>query len=430
MARFHRALLPVLLGAGALVLAAWYGAHPPGRGPAAAQLAGDTPPGVRFVTVALGGFRGIAADILWVRASDLQDQGRFFEVAQLSDWITRLEPRYPEVWIYHAWNLAYNITAVIPDPVDRWHWVMNGVRLLRDEAIPANRECPKLYWELGWIYLDKVGGRWDEASLYYRIGWASTMGDLLGGGMINHTALAAHPEVAAHWSRAGLDPKAMREVDDLYGPLDWRLPESHALYWGYKGHPFQNPDERWCDRLVWTALLGEMKGGRLMFSPSKHLYLQGPRLDLAVKGMRRCETEKLLDSPLTGLVATRFLHDAVLYLFAFGRLAEAEEARSILIRLTGGKDSGMSLESLVAHEAERGEMLSPVSKREQIVGWLARGERFRRLKVSDYGDGFERLARLHWEAMRRLDPAFPDWEGLLRDAHAQAVRDLPPDVLD
>ena len=42
----------------------------------------EAPPGVTFVTVALGGFRGLLADILWVRAASLQDEGRFIELAQ------------------------------------------------------------------------------------------------------------------------------------------------------------------------------------------------------------------------------------------------------------------------------------------------------------------------------------------------------------
>ena len=55
-------------------------------------------PGVRFISVALGGFRGLLADALWVRAAGLQDEGRFYELVQLADWITELEPRHPEVW--------------------------------------------------------------------------------------------------------------------------------------------------------------------------------------------------------------------------------------------------------------------------------------------------------------------------------------------
>ena len=38
--------------------------------------ADGTPPVVAFSTMALGGFRGIIADILWIRAGDLQQKGK------------------------------------------------------------------------------------------------------------------------------------------------------------------------------------------------------------------------------------------------------------------------------------------------------------------------------------------------------------------
>jgi hypothetical protein len=32
-----------------------------------------------------------------------------------------------------------------------------------------------------------------------------------------------------------MDPKLMKEVDERYGPLEWRLPEAHAIYWAQVG---------------------------------------------------------------------------------------------------------------------------------------------------------------------------------------------------
>jgi hypothetical protein len=36
--------------------------------------------------VALGGFRGLIVNALWIRASEMQDEDKFFEMAQLADW--------------------------------------------------------------------------------------------------------------------------------------------------------------------------------------------------------------------------------------------------------------------------------------------------------------------------------------------------------
>src|SRR6266403_1870387 len=68
----------------------------------------NAPPVLAFTTVALGGFRGLISNALWMRASDLQDEDKFFEMAQLADWITKLEPHYVQVWLVQAWNMAYN----------------------------------------------------------------------------------------------------------------------------------------------------------------------------------------------------------------------------------------------------------------------------------------------------------------------------------
>src|SRR5471030_3289820 len=68
------------------------------------------PPVLALTTVALGGFRGLISNALWIRASDLQDQDKYFEMVQLADWITKLEPHFSQVWTVQAWNMAYNIS--------------------------------------------------------------------------------------------------------------------------------------------------------------------------------------------------------------------------------------------------------------------------------------------------------------------------------
>ena len=124
----------------------------------------NLPPTVALTTIALGGFRGILADILWMRAGALQEEGRHFELVQLADWISRLQPRSPAIWAFHAWNMAYNISTLMTNPDERWRWVHNGIRLLRDEALPANPGAARLYQELAWIFLHKLGTDSDPAA--------------------------------------------------------------------------------------------------------------------------------------------------------------------------------------------------------------------------------------------------------------------------
>lgn len=118
--------------------------------------------------IAMGAFRGLFVNILWIRANELKQEGKYFEAIELAKAITRLQPRFPRVWAFHAWNMSYNISVVTQTPEERWQWVQAGVRLLRDEGIPANPNEMLLYKELAWIYIHKIGGYTDDANQYYK----------------------------------------------------------------------------------------------------------------------------------------------------------------------------------------------------------------------------------------------------------------------
>src|ERR1035437_6119050 len=183
----------------------------------------NAPPLMAFTTVALGGFRGLIADLFWLRTIRLQQEGRIFEIAQLADWITKLEPHFTTVWAFQAWNMAYNISVLFPDAENRWRWVNNGIRLLRDEGILYNPRNPNLYKELGWLYQHKIGYIMDSAHPFYKRKLAETMQAVLHG-----ARLESHPQDADPWSptappEAGelqrlreefkLDPALMRQLD-------------------------------------------------------------------------------------------------------------------------------------------------------------------------------------------------------------------------
>jgi len=125
----------------------------------------NAPPVLAFTTVALGGFRGLISNVLWIRANDLQDQDKFFEMAQLADWITKLEPHFVQVWLVQAWNMAYNISVKFTDFSDRWNWVKKGIELLRDDGLRFNPNELLIYRELAWFFQHKVGATLDDGHL-------------------------------------------------------------------------------------------------------------------------------------------------------------------------------------------------------------------------------------------------------------------------
>jgi len=143
----------------------------------------NAPPSLAFTTAAMGAFRGLVVDVLWMRAEKLKEQGQFFDAKQLAEWITILQPRFAKVWEYQAWNMAYNISVAIPSthPDQRWLWVKNGYELLRDKGIPLNPHSILLYRELAMIFQHKIGGITDEAHRYYKLRLVDAMEPLVGG---------------------------------------------------------------------------------------------------------------------------------------------------------------------------------------------------------------------------------------------------------
>ena len=143
----------------------------------------NAPPMLAFTTVALGGFRGLIANTLWIRANELQEEDKFFEEwSQLADWITDLQPHMVSVWLVQAWNMAYNVSVKFKSPEDRWLWVQRGIQLLRDRGLLYNTNQTLMYQEISWIFQHKIGQNLDDAHMTYKLHWAQKMQDLFPGG--------------------------------------------------------------------------------------------------------------------------------------------------------------------------------------------------------------------------------------------------------
>ncbi len=136
-------------------------------------------PEAALLTMAPGGLRALLINFLWIRSQQYHQDGRHFDAMQLAELICRMQKHFPGVWKFHAWNMAWNISSTTRTPEERWRWVYNGVRLLRDEGIPLNPTSIELYNELAYIFYEKMGGFMDEMHMAYKQRWASKMQRLL-----------------------------------------------------------------------------------------------------------------------------------------------------------------------------------------------------------------------------------------------------------
>jgi hypothetical protein len=300
----------------------------------------NAPPVLAFTTVALGGFRGLISNALWMRATDLQDEDKFFEMAQLADWITKLEPHFVHVWLVQSWNMAYNISVKFKDYPDRWRWVKRGIELLRDDGLRYNKNALLLYRELGWFFQHKMGENLDDANMYYKEEWSKEMATVFGKKKPDLEELL-HPRTADQTNRLNLlvekykmDPVFMEKVNERYGPLEWRLPEAHAIYWAAQGleRAKESPAKVTEDdlitlrRVVYQSMQLSFYRGRLVTNPYAKAFEFGPNLDIIPKvnaayEQAAKEDEKNRDHILTA--HRNFLRAAVYFLYEYNRLADA-----------------------------------------------------------------------------------------------------------
>ena len=347
----------------------------------------NAPPMVAFSSVALGGFRGLLADYLWLRSSRMQDEGNYYEMVQLADWIVKLQPRFTGAHAFLGWNMAYNVSVTFTSFEDRWRWVKRGIELIRDEAMEYNPGDPELFRQLGWIYQHKMGQDMDDANRYYKTEFAKEMirafGDFYGKweeidkSPLNETKLLAvlddkaagykgilaaaqldfahlelrfrelaalPPEVKGEMDELGisqavemclrhrwllhkyrLDPKILMHCNRLFGDLDWRLPEAHAIYWAQRGR------EKWfspsasfkrlsCERMIFQALNAAAATGRLLYLKGDlRTLLMTPNFAVvnAADEAYQSAQELFPDTPLEGPYRN-FQDDSIVRFYLFG----------------------------------------------------------------------------------------------------------------
>ncbi len=336
--------------------------------------------------IAMGAFRGLFVNILWIRANELKEEGKYYEAVDLARAITRLQPRFPQVWAFHAWNMAYNISVTTNTPQERWNWVSQGIDLLRMEGVKHNPTDMVVHKELAWLFLHKVQAFADDAHWYYKLQLAAEWHEILGPPpmpepgensrearialfeawlkpiveapetleevveanpkvnelldrltaidvdfnsqkmlksvtrvrmakasavwpelervadpkFLGMTELVHDPEFAEAWEDLlaftrrkvlirdfNMEPRRMLRYTSTYGPLDWRHPAAHALYWGQKGveggmtriedEVIKDYDFINTDRLVVQAVQELWRTGNLWFDYNGMMLNSGDR---------------------------------------------------------------------------------------------------------------------------------------------------------
>ena len=319
----------------------------------------DAPPVLAFVSTSLGGFKGLVSSLLWFRVNELQNEKKYAELVQLTDWITKLQPFIPMVWTDRAWNLTYNISVAHPNPVDRWHYVYQGISLLRDEGLRYNPQEPLLYHELSWHFQHKLGQNLDQHHFYYKQQWLNRMTEVLWDTPQEASASKGRPDFdrlinpdneksAARRKRLveeyKIDPIRMKEVDTIYGPLEWRLPEVHSIYWAWLGMEKckENPARKNILKKLQRSLFQSMQmtfvRGKLVFDPYSKSFDYGANLEIIKKAnqayvdMAEQLEEKDIKEGVFDHAHWNFVRHAISQLYLHNQQTEAREWLKYLVK--------------------------------------------------------------------------------------------------
>ena len=115
----------------------------------------------------LGGFRGIVADLLWIRAEEYKRDHDWDRLETTVELITKLQPHFLSIWTFQGWNLAYNVSVEWDAPEDKYTWIKQGIKFVQ-EGVAKNRRSPDLIWDTAWFYYHKLGFS-DESIILRRL---------------------------------------------------------------------------------------------------------------------------------------------------------------------------------------------------------------------------------------------------------------------
>tara|TARA_Y100000589_G_scaffold300447_1_gene310600 strand:- start:1771 stop:3216 length:1446 start_codon:yes stop_codon:yes gene_type:complete len=399
----------------------------------------NAPPMLAFSSVALGGFRGLIANFLWARATRLQENGRFFEALSLADWITKLQPTYPSVWTFQSWNMAYNISKQFEDHEDRWRWVQSAITLLRDQALQYNPESTEIYRELAWIFQDKIGANLDNSHLYYKQIWASDMKKIFGTNPdFDAILLSKDPEILAMTNALkaslGLEIKVIKRIQDSLGPFDWRLPETHAIYWAWVGLENAHKGQRnFLRRIIWQSMAMAFERGRIVEheEEAKSATLEfAPNLDLApythamFKKIRKEEENPNYYSTIDR-AHNEFLQNATYYFYLHHQIETSklwfEELNK---RFPDALPTELTLEEFALNRFEKNLIKADMNQAGLIIeGMIRKFLFYLAINEEDRALGYSNLSQLAWKRhQQRVEKAkaadrlaLPEYDELLSD---------------
>ena len=180
-------------------------------------------------------------------------------------------------------------------------------------------------------------------------------------------------------SRMKLDPRRMVAIDRKYGRMDWRVPESQAIYWAELGveksrTAGREPDIN-CVRIISTGLQNAFRSGRLLILDDKeNMYVQiVPNLNLADAAYNAFEAAEEEYGQNGGMsfrsAKINYLKDAIPLIYINGNISKAQEFYDKLVAIDG-MQRGRNLDEFVMIEYAEDVRDADIKKASAIISGL------------------------------------------------------------
>lgn len=123
-------------------------------------------PGEFAALVAIGGLRGVAADLLYLKADEFWQERKWKEMLPLYRAITVLQPNYVDYWSIAGFHIAWNLSFAAETEEEKQKYMQQGIEFFK-EGISYNPDVYKLYFDIAFTYDHKLKN-YDEAIKWYK----------------------------------------------------------------------------------------------------------------------------------------------------------------------------------------------------------------------------------------------------------------------
>jgi hypothetical protein len=132
-----------------------------------------------------------------------------------------------------------------------------------------------------------------------------------------------------------MDPVFMKDLNEKYGPLEWRLPEASAIYWAAYGldqarreqQKIKQDDLITLRRVIYQSMQMSFQRGRLVADNADRQFKFAPNLEIIGKVNAAYEQAMDDDPKNRDHIETahrNFLRDAVWFLYTYNRKGDAQ----------------------------------------------------------------------------------------------------------